>query len=761
MLGKLRWVAAGGLAIAAVAAVVIAQGPGGFGPRMFGPGGNPTIDLLQAPEVQKELELTDAQRKPVEDALRVAQEKAQEIFRDFGPQAGNFDPEQIREKMEANGKVAEEKVLALLEPKQKARLQQLKLQRDGARGLLRPEIADKLGLSEKQKDQLEELSNAAFGGFGPPRPTSPEDREKALAVLTAEQKAEFAKQTGPEFKFPEPRFGGPGGGPGGPGGFGGPDRKIAKDFDKDNDGKLSKEERAAAREFVKKDAANRPQRGPGGFGGPGGGPGGPGGPGGGPGGGRGREPGKPGPKVSPAEVASAGDKPLYDEGVFRTIFLDFENADWEVEMEEFHRTDVDVPATLTVDGKAYPGVGVRFRGASSYGGVPRGSKRSLNVAIDYTDDKQKLYGSKTLNLLNCNDDPTFLHTVLYSHLARKHIPAPKANLMRVVINGESWGVYCNVQQFDKLFVVENYHGAKGTRWKVHGSPGGDGGLNYVGDDIAEYKRRYEIKSEDGDEAWKVLIKLCKTLKETPDDQLEAALAPQLDIDETLWFLAYDNALVNSDGYWVRASDYSIFREKEGKFHIIPHDMNETLSAGHGPGMGGPGGRGPGGGRGGPLGGGPPGGDARGPMGPGGGEGRRPGGPGGGGPGGFGGPGGGGPGGGGPTLDPLVGLNDSRKPLRSRLLSIPKLRDQYLRNVQAIANDLERSKFEPVVASFQKQIEKEVELDTRKLMSTDAFRAALATGENAGQNNLLRFADERRTFLLKYCAEKLAQPTSRD
>ena len=81
----------------------------------------------------------------------------------------------------------------------------------------------------------------------------------------------------------------------------------------------------------------------------------------------------------------------------------------------------------------------------------------------------------------------------------------------------------------------------------------------------------------------------KVLNETPPDKLEAALSPLLDIDGVLWFLALDNALVNTDGYWTRASDYSIYQDVKGQFHVIPHDMNEALIN-----EGGRGGRGPGG-----------------------------------------------------------------------------------------------------------------------------------------------------------------------
>src|SRR5437763_15782746 len=185
--------------------------------------------------------------------------------------------------------------------------------------------------------------------------------------------------------------------PGGPGGFGGPmmqTRKLVKQFDKDGDGRLNAEERKAAREFIKKE---REARGRGGFGPPSptqvippplmadleltaeqrkqlealqkeadsrldkiltdaqrkqlrdmrGGFGRP-----------NREPAKPGPKVSPADVKSYPDAGLYEPTVLRTLFLEFERKDWEAELAVFNETDVEVTATVTVDGKKYRDVGV-------------------------------------------------------------------------------------------------------------------------------------------------------------------------------------------------------------------------------------------------------------------------------------------------------------------------------------------------------------------------------------------------------------------
>lgn len=779
-------------------ATLAAQQPGerGFpggpdrGPRAINfPGGGPNslTALLNLPEVQQELKATPEQVKAIGEHQTRLQDQLQTVFREFAGDVAPDDRErrgfEIRAKAEEAGKDADKELTKILEPKQIQRLEQLRLQRLGARGLLQPEVARKLELREEQKAKLEEERVPGSPQFNPQTATT-----DILAILDDKQKAAWRGLTGPEFEFPERGFGfGPFGGPGGPGGpFGGQERKLVKQFDKNSDGWLNAEERKAARTAAKESGRGPGGRGPGGPGGFGpGGPGGPGGFGPGPGGpggfgpgGRSEE-GRPGPKVSPADVEPIASADLYDPNVLRTIFIDFEGDDWEAEMADFHNTDVEMPATLTVDGKKYPNAGVHFRGMSSYGGVRAGSKRSLNVSLDMVNADQRLYGYKTLNLLNSHEDPSFLHTVLYSHIARQHIPAPKANLVKVVINGESWGIYVNAQQFDKVFTQENFK-SDAARWKVRGSPGGGGGLVYSGDNIEDYKRRYEIKSKDNKEDWQAFVKLCRTLNETPPDELEKALEPMLDIDGALWFLAIDNALINCDGYWIRASDYSLARDDSGKFHIVPHDMNETFQPPMGPGFGGgPGG--PGGGRGFGRRGGPGerGPEGRGPEGPGPDgprrEGARPEGPGPDdrGPGergprdrGFG-PGPRGPEGAGPpanadglfALDPLVGMDDNSKPLRSKLLAVPSLREKYLEYVRTIAREsLDWRNLGPIVDRYEALIAKEVEADTRKLTSFTAFQQAVAEKPNEGAGDrrhpsLINFAEGRRKYLLEKTESK--------
>jgi hypothetical protein len=498
----------------------------------------------------------------------------------------------------------------------------------------------------------------------------------------------------------------PQGAPGAPGGANplGGDRQIVKQFDADGNGRLNRAERAAASEWLAAQpptgfaaiARGRRGGGPPVFAG------------------RGFAPATPGRRVSPSDVEPVpASRSLYDPGVLRTLFLQFERDDWEKELETFYRTDVDVPATLTVDGRVYPEVGVHFRGASSFMFVPPGSKRSLNVAIDFANADQRLLGYRTLNLLNVNGDPTFVRPLLYSEIARSYLPAAKANYVRVVINGENWGVFVSVEQFNGDFVQDRFGSRRGERWKVPGSPFGRGGMEYLGDDVATYRGIYDIRSSDNPKAWRDLIAFFKVLNTTPLDGLEKALEPVLDVDGALRFLALELALVNTDGYWTRASDYNIYQDVRGRFHVLPHDVNEAFEeegagAGRGRGQPGP----------------PPGAPALPP-------GLPP----------F------------PAtfgmasveLDPLIGLDDTTRPLRSRLLAVPALRARYLRYVRDIAEKwLDWKTLEPMVRGHQALIAAEVKADTKKLYTFEAFEQRVATGEDS----LKSLADRRRAYLLK-------------
>ena len=153
--------------------------------------------------------------------------------------------------------------------------------------------------------------------------------------------------------------------------------------------------------------------------------------------------------------------------------------------------------------------------------------------------------------------------MLYTEIARALHPDAEDELHARRHQRRELGPLLNAQQFNKDFTRDFFKRTKGARWKVPGSPGGRAGFNYLGDERRGIQALYEITSKDDPKAWADLIHVCKVLNETPPDKLEAALAPILDIDGALKFLAVEIALVNTDGYWTRASDYSIYQDEKG------------------------------------------------------------------------------------------------------------------------------------------------------------------------------------------------------
>jgi hypothetical protein len=101
--------------------------------------------------------------------------------------------------------------------------------------------------------------------------------------------------------------------------------------------------------------------------------------------------------------------------------------------------------------------------------------------------------------------------------------------------------------------------------------------------------------------------------------------------------------------------------------------------------------------------------------------------------------------GGVDLDPLIGLDNDRMPLRSRLLAVPELRERYLRYVnQIVEESLAWDKLGPVVNDHRNLIDALVKADTRKLSTYEAFVEATSPGDLKADTgmSLKKFSIER-------------------
>lgn len=236
------------------------RGSGGFGQRgpggMRGPGimGGGISGLLRREQVQKELKLTEDQKSGLR---QMAEERMAQMRERFGggdrgtrEELSDADRQAQREErikqIQEQAKNTEEKVRGLLKPEQFKRLKQIELQQQGVNGLNRPDIAQALGLTEEQKQGMKEIfgglqkqteeigeqSRSVFQGF---REAGEEERaklrekgeqlrakgeairkeaqQKAMALLTDEQKGKLKGLMGEPFQLEQRAMPGrPGGG---------------------------------------------------------------------------------------------------------------------------------------------------------------------------------------------------------------------------------------------------------------------------------------------------------------------------------------------------------------------------------------------------------------------------------------------------------------------------------------------------------------------------------------------------------------------
>ena len=108
----------------------------------------------------------------------------------------------------------DKKIAGILEPGQLARLKQIRVQALGAGALMDETIATEIGgVSDEQVNQLREaMQELRSQGGGDPTEMRKKMNDKAMQILSADQKAKLETLRGPAFDVSKLQLRGPGGG---------------------------------------------------------------------------------------------------------------------------------------------------------------------------------------------------------------------------------------------------------------------------------------------------------------------------------------------------------------------------------------------------------------------------------------------------------------------------------------------------------------------------------------------------------------------
>jgi hypothetical protein len=276
---------------------------------------------------------------------------------------------------------------------------------------------------------------------------------------------------------------------------------------------------------------------------------------------------------------------FYDWNYMPEIRITFKESNWDQILDSLKqmKDDQRLLADVTIDGQLYPDVGVRYKGNSSYFNVRKygDSKLPFNLKANFKRPEQKFPdGIETIKLSNVFRDPSFLREVISYEIARKYMPASRANFAKVYVNDTYLGLYNSTESLDDDFLKNYFNEKNGVLVKCdpeewgsevkEGCPEGDkASLMYLGEDPDCYRTFYEMKSDSG---WQDLVQLTNILNNEPERIEEI-----LDVDMALWMLAYNMVMLNFDSYTGRLShNYYLYRRKSGQFVPIIWDLNLSL-----------------------------------------------------------------------------------------------------------------------------------------------------------------------------------------
>jgi len=414
---------------------------------------------------------------------------------------------------------------------------------------------------------------------------------------------------------------------------------------------------------------------------------------------------------------------FYDLNSVKDIKITFAEDNWDTILDslKYIGTKQRLKGKVQVNGTTYNNVGIRYKGNSSYHNTRKldSSKLPFNIKLNFENKTQTLKGGyKTIKLSNVFRDPSFVREALAYEIARKYMPAPKANFARLYVNGEYLGLYSSVESIDTRFIEENFGNGDGLLYKCDPDNFGKTGtgkgckrgnyanLQFIGQDSACYQNLYEIKSDYG---WKQLIDLTKALSA---DEVKG-INKLVNVDQVLWMHAFNDVLVNLDSYSGRlCHNYYMYYDTSGVFHPLVWDMNLAFGGfrydGEGEGL----------------------------------TNKKM-----------------------QELTPFLHYKNEKRPLISKILANSLFRKIYVAHVKTILKEnFSNGDYKKRAEAMQRTIDHYVKSDENKLYTYEAFKANATSTAEAGKAKIIGISelmDARASYLSSHPLMQKAQPRISD
>jgi len=221
-------------------------------------------------------------------------------------------------------------------------------------------------------------------------------------------------------------------------------------------------------------------------------------------------------------------------------------------------------------------IGFRLRGNTSRSSA----KKSFKVSFNTYEQGRKYRGVEKINLNGEHNDPSIIRSKLCADLAKEMgIPSPRANHVKLYINGDYFGLYINVEHIDEEYVKTRYGNNNGNLYKCLYPAE----LHYLGSNPEDYKleqngrRIYDLKTNTESDDYADIATFISILNTTPHENFRCELEKVFNVDAYIKVMVFDILTANWDGHIFNKNNFYLYKNTQtNKFEYILYDLDNTF-----------------------------------------------------------------------------------------------------------------------------------------------------------------------------------------
>lgn len=274
---------------------------------------------------------------------------------------------------------------------------------------------------------------------------------------------------------------------------------------------------------------------------------------------------------------------IYDQNHVNSIFITLnpDSLDWLMNNpENEHYMSVNFIYSYENSSDTVENVGFRLRGNTSR----YSQKKSFKVSFNEFVSGRTYQEVKKLNLNGQHNDPSMIREKLFYDVWNSYgMPERRSSFVKLFINNRYYGLYTNIEEFDKKWLNRTFPDNDGNLYKCTYPAD----LVYLGEDEFMYKdlmngtvtggRVYDLQTNETEDDYSGFVQLVSTLNIQDDNEFMLQIGDILDVESTLKAFAFDVISGNWDDYMYNKNNFFLYQSQTtGKFTFITYDTDNTF-----------------------------------------------------------------------------------------------------------------------------------------------------------------------------------------